>query len=250
MLTHTAGVRHYGNCFCFPVQEFYSKKNYATIKQSVDQLSSSPLLFKPGTDFSYSSYGFVLASAVIEEVAGKPFAETVEEWLTDPLGMDNTLGEPDAVGDYATSYDIRGDEFKKAFPVNNSGKIAGGGFVSTPTDLVLMTQAILTDSYLSLETLESLLYSPQLLNNGDVNEQFYALGWRSHESTKMFGGERPVHIVHHGGTAMGGTAFLVMFPDYDLSMAIMVNRTLNGSGELFDLLVPIAEDFILASEIE
>ncbi|MBV1885429.1 MAG: serine hydrolase, partial [Parvibaculaceae bacterium] len=61
LMSHTAGIRHYGPCLCFPFDEYSNQKHHKTVEGSVGVFSKSPLLFEPGTDFSYSSYGFVLA---------------------------------------------------------------------------------------------------------------------------------------------------------------------------------------------
>ena len=124
----------------------------------------------------------------------------------------------------------------------------GGGFVSTPTDLILMTQAILTADYVNSDIRDSLFFTPQTLASGDVNEQNYAFGWRSHLSEGVFNEDRKVFISHHGGVAMGGTAFLIMYPEHNMSIAITVNQQMEGISELATLVQAIARDVILKDE--
>ena len=162
--------------------------------------------------------------------------------------MKNTMKEGLAAGDFAVPYAIKDGQYKKAFPVDNSNKTAGGGFVSTPTDLVLMTQAILTGSYVDPSIRDTLFFTPQTLANGEVNEQNYAFGWRSHLSIGTFNEDRKIMISHHGGVAMGGTAFLIMYPEYNMSIAITVNRQMDGVGELVDLVQAIARNMILKTD--
>lgn len=248
LMTHTAGIRHYGACLCFPFDEYSNKKHHDSVESAVGKFSKSPLLFEPGTDFSYSSYGFVLASAAMEGASGQSLDTIIETTLTTRLGMDNTMREGLAAQDFAVPYAIKANRYKKAFPVDNSNKTAGGGLVSTPTDLVLMTQAILSENHVNATTREALFFTPQKLANGDVNEQNYAFGWRSHLSVGTFNEDRPVMISHHGGVAMGGIAFLIMYPEHNMSIAITVNRQMDGVGELVDLVQAIAKDIILKSE--
>lgn len=250
LMTHTAGIRHYGSCICFPFDEYSNQKGHDSVESGVGTFAKSPLLFEPETEFSYSSYGFVLASAAMEGATGQSFDSLIENTLTIPLGMTHTMREGLAAGDFAVPYAIKGGQYKKAFPVDNSNKTAGGGFVSTPTDLILMTQAILTENYVDPKLRDSLFFTPQKLRNGEVNKQKYAFGWRSHMSTGVFNEDRKVFISHHGGVAMGGTAFLIMYPEHDMSIAVTVNRQMEGVSELVDLVQALARDVILNTEEE
>ena len=248
LMTHTAGIRHYGSCLCFPFDEYSNQKHHDSVESAIGRFSKSPLLFAPGTDFSYSSYGFTLASGAMEGASGQSFDSLIKTKLTAPLGMKNTMREGLAAGDFAVPYVIKGGQYKKAYPVDSSNKTAGGGFLSTPTDLVMMTQAILTQDYVEPAIRDSLFYTPQKLANGEVNEQNYAFGWRSHLSSGTLGEERMVMITHHGGVAMGGIAFLIMYPEHNMSIAITVNRQMEGVGELVDLVQAIARDVILKTD--
>jgi len=248
LLTHTAGIRHYGPCLCFPFDEYSNQKHHDSVESAIGRFSKSALLFEPGTDFSYSSYGVTLASAAMEGASGQSFDSLIEKKLTTPLGMKNTMREGLADGDFAVPYVIKDGQYKKAYPVDSSNKTAGGGFLSTPIDLVLMTQAIIIQNYVDPATRDSLFYSPQKLTNGEVNEQSYAFGWRSHLSTDIFKDDREVMISHHGGVAMGGIAFLIMYPEHNMSIAITVNRQMDGVGELWNLVHAFAQDVILRTD--
>ena len=48
------------------------------------------LLFDPGTSWAYSNIGYGVLGAVMERVAGQPFAETVEDLVLVPAGMTET----------------------------------------------------------------------------------------------------------------------------------------------------------------
>lgn len=47
----------------------------------------TPLLFRPGTQHSYSTTAFIVLGAVIEEVTGLPWETAVQYGVLDPLGM-------------------------------------------------------------------------------------------------------------------------------------------------------------------
>ena len=82
-----------------------------------------------------------------------------------------------------------------------------------------------------------------MLKNGKVNKQNYGLGWRNDISTNVFKDNREVRIIHHGGTAMGSNAMLILLPEYNVTVAVAMNK--NGkSTDLFDVAYKIGELFI------
>ena len=78
--SHTSGIRHYKknpDCKKSPnagdakYPEFYSNEHYETIEEALKVFQDDDLLFEPGAEFSYTTYGFTLLSAVIESASGK-----------------------------------------------------------------------------------------------------------------------------------------------------------------------------------
>lgn len=53
--------------------------------------AENPLLFKPGTQYSHSSYGWILMSAAVEAAAKQPFLTFMRERIFNPLGMRDTV---------------------------------------------------------------------------------------------------------------------------------------------------------------
>ena len=91
LLSHQAGIRHYNFALTPPTfSENGSTTQYDRVADSLAVFANDPLLFKPDTNFSYSSYGFVLLSAVMESAAGKPFLELMQSELFAPLALANT----------------------------------------------------------------------------------------------------------------------------------------------------------------
>lgn len=52
---------------------------------------------------------------------------------------------------------------------------------------------------------------------------------------------KTVRVVHHGGTSMGAISLLVLFPEYNTSIVMMMNRG-GGSGELFRPVYALARE--------
>jgi CubicO group peptidase (beta-lactamase class C family) len=248
LASHTSGIRNYSNCLCFPIWEYYNNDQYNSVKESIDIFNNDPLLFTSGTAFSYSSYNYTLLSAIIEGATNKDFLIFMQESVFDPLDLKHTIADKQYLTskNIAKFYTIENDNYKEAYKINNSHKWAGGGFLSTPTDLVKFGNAMLNNTLLDSTTTD-LLFTPLKLKNGKVNKQNYAIGWRNNISKNVFKEKRKTRVIHHGGTALGSTALLILLPEYNTSVAITMNR--NGkTPDLFKLAYELAELYILEKE--
>lgn len=133
-------------------------------------------------------------------------------------------------GMIASFYETSNDRYKKWKPfgfiskeIDLSYKWAGGGIMSTPTDLVKMRNAILLDSLFLSDDTKSIFFEPQKLSSGKVNPQRYALGWRSYNEYRNESFDKNVWMVHHGGVSKGSMNFIVMFPKYKLVIDASIN---------------------------
>ncbi len=246
LASHQSGIRNYGTCICFPIWEYYINKQFESIEESVLEFESDELQFEPGTDFAYSSFNFTALSLAMENVSSEGFLSYMQQRVFQPLNMLKTNPDywDDSSPSKAVPYEIQGRMYRESHQVNLSNKWAGGGFVSTPSDLVRAGNALLDSGLLNRQIIE-LITTPNRLNNGSVNEQNYALGWRHGFSKRYFDGNREVEVIHHGGMAMGGQALLVVYPEYDLVIALTMNKgDSEGNFQLFDYVTPIGELFI------
>ncbi len=208
---HLAGIRHYrGN-------EMMSSRRYPTVASGLEIFADDSLLFEPGTEFSYSSYGWNLLSAVMEGASGEDFLTFMRDEVFEPLGLRHTVADhTDSIVSFRTSfYEHDGDGSVINAPyVDNSYKWAGGGFLSTPEDLVRFGQQHLGPGFLQAETLAELQTSQALLN-GELTG--YGIGWSTDEQDD---GDR---TYAHAGGSVGGTTLLLLVPEHDLVVAGVVN---------------------------
>ncbi|MBL0683963.1 serine hydrolase domain-containing protein [Aquimarina mytili] len=244
LASHTSGIRNYGTCFCFPIWEYYNNNEYDTVEESVAIFNGDDLLFNPGAGFSYSSYNYTLLSAMIEGASKMDFESFMTKKVFEPLKITDIIFEKENIESSTISkfYDVEGVKTKESFSVNNSNKWAGGGLIATPSSLVTLGKALLNSELFSKKTMTSLI-TPVELKDGQVNEQNYAIGWRHDIVTNKLGNDKPVQTLHHGGTATGSTSLLILFPEYNLSISIVMNRS-GSSSELFEHVYNIAKLFI------
>lgn len=208
---HLAGVSHY-----HADDRIDRSRYYESVTESLDAFRDSPRADAPGESYIYSTHGFTLLSAVAEGASGRPFLSLLEEDVFGPLGM--TESGPDLRADPAptmsTLYGRRGAEpVVIETPENPSYKWAGGGLVSSPSDLVRLAGAYL-DGTLSPEVVEE-MWTTQRTKDGE--ETGVGIAWRIGED---FQGRR---IIHHSGSMGGARSTIVIWPEAREAIAVMTN---------------------------
>jgi CubicO group peptidase (beta-lactamase class C family) len=245
LLSHQAGIRHYTFALSPPTfSEFGATEQYDRVSDSLRVFANDPLLFKPDTNFAYSSYGYNLLSAVMEAAAGKPFLDLMQAELLAPLQLANTGPDdklrpvPGRASDYQSI--MRDGAVIPAPFTNSSGKWAGGGFRATPADLASFGAALLQGDVVAPATLQ-IMFTPRTLSNGQVNPQDYALGVRIDVLKDPAYPGRSWRAVHHGGVATGSQAMFVMLPDQKVVVALSANATTQPPARgMFDAATDIA----------
>ncbi len=208
---HLAGIRHYR------ASEFLFNRHFNTVLEGLTIFRDDPLLFRPGTRFSYSSYGWNLISAVVEGASGQDFLTYMSRNVFRPLAMTHTA--PDRVDSLIpdrTRFYERGavGGYAVAPAVDNSYKWAGGGFLSTAEDLERFGSALLEPGFLQGATLD-LLFTSQQTYTGEATG--YGIGWLV--STDSLGHR----WAYHGGSAVGGSAILGVDRESRMVVAIVAN---------------------------
>lgn len=210
---HLAGIRHYNG------DEFLSTKRYETVSEGLEIFAADPLLFEPGERFQYSSYGWNLLSAVVEGASGEEFLPFMDREVFEPLGMLSTVADhtDSIIPDRTRYYEIASDGSVHNSPfVDNSYKWAGGGFLSTPSDLVRFGMAHLDGSLLQESTLDE-FWTSQATSAGEETEN--GIGWFL--ETKPDGRR----TVNHGGGSIGGVTYLLVLPDERVVVALTANTS-------------------------
>ncbi len=229
---HLGGVRHYRG------MENLSSRPYGTVLSGLSIFAGDTLLYEPGTDYSYSSYGWNLISAVVEGASGQAFLDYMREEVFEPLGMRHTVADhPDSLIYQRVRFYVRGTggDLVNAPFVNNSYKWAGGGFLSTPEDLIRFANAHLGADFLSDEARAMLFTSQRTRDGKSVN---YGFGWRvqTREDGRRY--------LSHGGGSVGGTSMLIMQPD----TRVVVAATVNLSRANLDVVFTVLSMFVEAAE--
>ena len=225
LASHRGGVRHY----LTDGSDYLVRDHYDDVVEALAVFEENPFAAPPGAQFLYSSHGFNLLSAVMQRAADRPFLELMRDRIFSPMGLIETVADhADAiVMDRAAPYERNSDgALQNAYYVDNSYKWAGGGFLSTPSDLVRFGFAAVDGTVISTDTMD-LLAAPPAFDDGAPVDQNYGLGWQDYGDG---------WIGHGGGSVGGNTAFYVHREDA-VVVAIVCNLSacLNGNSDLVEV---------------
>lgn len=164
---------------------------------------------------------------MVEAVTGKKLVDYFRENIFIPAGMD-TIGE-DSV--YALiPHRTRGYQLRPNGVVENcdlsdtSNKIAGGGLISTSTDLVKFALALSEGKLVKKDTLAR-MWTSEKLPDGKLTE--YGLGFDVRRPDGLL-------VVGHTGGQRGSQTNLVILPERGITLSYMMNL------ESSTALIPIA----------
>ncbi len=212
---HIGGIRHYNS----EKREFLSTKRYFSVKSAISIFGNDPLIYKPGTRYKYSTYGWNLLSAVIEGAANTSFLDFMNNEVFCKLGMDHTIADfqDSIISGRTRFYSLTKDSIIVNAPyVDLSEKWAGGGFLSTTEDLVKFANSFLDTLFLTDSTRKQLLTSQHLINGKKTG---YGMGWsikKDKHGRNCFG---------HSGSGFGGRSVMTVYPKEKISIAIATNST-------------------------
>jgi CubicO group peptidase (beta-lactamase class C family) len=213
LLTHTSGLGSYFN-------DTYVRSSRELFREVDDYkmlVSEETLEFEPGTNWSYSNTGMLIAAAVIEGASGRNYFDFVRDEIYAPAGMINTdcydMDRP--VPNLAIGYT------KERTPegvgwINNlyqhviRGGPAGGGF-STVEDLHRFARALVGGKFVSAEMVGTLT-TPK----PEIGSPNYGYGFG-------IGGEPGNRIVGHSGGFSGISSNLDIYLDTGFVAVSMSN---------------------------
>jgi len=209
---HQAGIRHYAGL------EFFSNIHYTNCIDPLEIFIHDTLLFAPGTRYSYSTYGWTVISAVMEEGLKLPFPEIIHRDVVAPLHLKDL--KPDQVDSIHYQrvhfYEYQDSVFQLSPVVDNSNKWAGGGFLCAADDLARFGFSLVQKGFLKDSALKTFT-TPQSLKDGTQTD--YGIGFRS--ATDDYGRK----WIGHSGGSIGGTSMLQIYPEEDLVVVTLINRT-------------------------
>lgn len=144
------------------IHSFTDDKEYLTWntqpkseKEMIDIIVKGGSDFEPDSKSQYSNSNFVLLTFILEKTLSKPYGELLKEYITQPLGLNNTSlgGKINTSENECNSYKYI-DTWRPEPETDISIPLGAGGIVSTPVDLVKFSDALFGGKLLKKESLE------------------------------------------------------------------------------------------------
>lgn len=220
LLSHTSGLGHWHD---------YDVNLFAPIArdQLLEAFAAKPLRSPPGERWYYSSPGFVVIAAIVEEVADTPYGEFLEASIFLPLGMDTTVaGSADRGGAKARGY--AGGEPLRSFDLD-SVNIGAGDIWSTASDLDRWLSALRAGSLLAEASTTAMfsLHSPippetiATMFGGfaaaSEHQHGCGYGW-------FIGALSGRRTIYHPGDNEGFKAWSAWLPDHHVVVVVLSNE--------------------------
>jgi CubicO group peptidase (beta-lactamase class C family) len=259
LLTHTAGIQDYPGP---PTIPDYAQTMSVPLDEVVRQLAKQPLLFQPGTQWSYSSPGIEILGRIIEVCSGEKYVDFITKHILQPLGMKDSFffPPPDKISRVAMVYAQKDGKL-----VRSPASILGGdpakyrqgavfpapgwGLYSTAEDLLHLYRMMLNNGvyeghrYLSPFSVH-VMTEPQTTGIqpvGWMRGSDYGLAW---EIVTDPLGELAGHTIGsygHGG-AFGTQGWID--PNNDLISILLIQRSDEGAASMTNVFLNMAESSV------
>jgi CubicO group peptidase (beta-lactamase class C family) len=196
-----------------------------TLAGLMSEIEQQPLLFAPGTAFSYSNSGFIVLGAIIQSVSGQAYDEYVHDHVFAPSGMADTavrVYTPDDVPGMAHGYALVSGTGASATYEDVGGTLQignpSGGAYSTVFDMLGFAQALTGHRLLSAAMTDTVLTGriPISRPGGPADDE-YAYGFE----VQVING---VRIVGHNGGSPGYEGQLDVYLDRGRVVVILTNQ--------------------------
>ena len=243
LLNHTSGLEDYEDLMPLAnpnVQVEQTQIHDAGVLELLKQQKGTK--FKPGSRWAYSNSGYVLLGLIVQKVSGKSFPDFLHDRIFAPLKMTNTVayvrGKNDVLN-RAFGHSREDGTWKETDQSPTSATLGDGGVYSSLDDLEKWDRALGKNTLLSKQEMEPAL-TPVEAPEGhptepDGSPAAYGFGW----FLNPYKGHK--RMWHYGET-MGFRTAIQRFPDDNLTIVILCNRSdLNPSA-----LALQAADLILA----
>ncbi len=218
LLTHTNGIPNVTMAPGFERMEVFEPSQ----EDIMGSVIKDPLLFEPGSDWSYNDVGYSLAAFIIQRVSGMPMSDYLQRNIFQPLGMKNSTvaTRERTIPMFVTGYSSGGDTlFRPAQYFNWTWDYGMGDIVTTVDDMLKWDEALYSDKLVSRSLLEK-AWTPFVLTDG--RQVGYGYGW----AVAQYKG---LQVIHHAGGIYGFRSSSIRIPSQHLFVVILSNNGATGA---------------------
>jgi D-alanyl-D-alanine carboxypeptidase len=249
LLTHTSGIPNYVNEI--PGLQPRLRRSEMQRADVLATFEPLPLLFEPGSRWSYSNSGYYLLGLIVERVSGKSYYDYVHDDILQPLGITRVWSGDDReiVPMRVHGYDWGAHGLENATPWFYLVPFSAGSLLTTSEELARYRRAMFTSPAVPARVRE-LMTTEVPLTDGESTG--YTLGAIE---KSQFGGN---FKYAHSGEIWGYAASHAYYPTRDTTIVVLTNRkgslltpvSLERSIAriLFDIPAPVIEDKKLSAK--
>ncbi|PYZ96444.1 hypothetical protein CR205_12035 [Alteribacter lacisalsi] len=234
LLSHTSGLpdeTHFD--WADPAMDDGALERYVT------NISHQTLLREPGSAFHYSNIGFEILGDVIQKVSGRTFERYMKEEILTPIGMmDSSFMKADTEAELLTSphslhtHTYYGPEVNPIFPYSRF-HAPSSTLCSNAVDLATYGSFLLSRGK---EIISDEAFSSMTEKHGDT-------GWGEAVSNVglswFLGTYKGRRMFSHNGMDTGYRSSLIVLPEEDLSVAVMINADYIGTRVVWQTIVDV-----------
>jgi CubicO group peptidase (beta-lactamase class C family) len=228
LLSNTAGVPHWHEAPGLdPAEPMGTGERLAAV-------TAAPLRTAPGTQWHYSSPGYLLVGLIVERASGRPYQEFVTDQILSPLKLASTIMGP------APDGAARGYKDGEPVPAWDLDAMPGTGDIwSTTGDLTRFITALQGGELITASSLRAMNTAHAPVDDDDEGGEprLATTGYGYGTYIGNFAGHT---AFYHTGDNPGYLAFASWVPDLAASIVILVNDETGSVTGLARQLVPAA----------
>jgi len=203
------------------VKEYESNKyRYRNPHEIISYLENKKLLFKPGAHYAYSNTGYLMLGIIIERITGKSYKEAIEYYITNKINLHET--------DVITSESLK----KLIVRGHHNGNVltetdnyvfpfAAGSIISTPKDLIIFFQTLMSGKLLTKDSLQKMVSDMNLMTVKQTT--YYGKGIVAALGTPIG------NIIGHTGGIRGFGSSLFYHPEKNIFACVMMNDDIKAA---------------------
>lgn len=223
LLTHRSGIAHTNTEADLKAYKFDGGWD---AEQSIEVFDDLILQFAPGTQSCYTTFGYTLLGAMIEEASPSGYVAWVYSNIKAELGMSSLTEWGNSIGGFQKNCQGALSTVQEA---DTRWKLPGGGWASNVQDLTVFMQALMNNTLLN--NTEALWANPGPIQdfpncNTMVGQTTrFGVDWRQAGSRVR---------VEHAGVNREVLTLMAFYPQEDFGIALMINGSRNANQDYVD----------------
>ncbi len=231
LMTHTSGIPDY-----YETGYYEDHDADAPMPQTSDiveiMLNFPEADFAPGEKYVYNNAAYEVLTAIVERISEDEFHAFLADHVFEPAGMPTATTFNSSRSDipnrvYGYEPEEGNYELNDFDPFNNM--LGAGGVYATLKDFAAWPAALDDNRVFSSETLRQ-AHTRMSLNDGSIIN--YGFGW----SLNQYRGHARTA---HGGSWVGFRTGIARYPEENLTVVVLTNRSDGESGQLIDRITDI-----------